>query len=378
MPRDITTMHSMEHLMHLFPRYISVASKERSLDLAYLLSKAKTNTLDFNSASGFREITTTDSGDRIPGRWKYLTCALPKRERPLNEIVEDLISGIKACLLKTIRPQDDKLFIMSGGADSRILSWILTDIRNEYGNDRLGNIQFVCHHPEGEEFLATMLAQGWSKDQYRVHKHGQSDSADYYDYGNFDYNMNGYIPLSFNFWSEVVKAGEEQRWVWISGGYGGEMLQYPIDIPGLLQPNRYQLLRRLDGGFYFGYMHIILNCQDILFPYLGHDVLDTIFSIPDKYYVSTIRCGQKEGAIRAEILNKFKDATPCHRGHAYNFTMTEQRKTYIRNKWHNSKFFKRFHNVPDVAHCDPTNPDRKGYGNKLYSLATCYERVEQP
>jgi hypothetical protein len=367
-------MRSGESTLHTFPYYKSLATGEESIDLAGLISKEKNLTINTNNLSGFSEITTTDYRDRIPMFYEYLLGCLNKEECFIGALAIDLLHAIKANLLANIDPSDKKIVLMSGGADSRILGWVLAEIRDDFGPGSLGEIHFVCHKPEDVEFLHAMKQQGWKPEQYRVHRQNKPQNGDYYDYGDPSYNMNGLIPPAFNFWSDIIPRGKENEWVWISGGYGGEILQYASENNNLLRENRWEMLEKFIDGFYYGKMCFVLNSKNLVLPYMSYGFLNKAFRIPDKFYALVDRVGQKEGLVRAAMLNHYGDRTPCYRMHNYDFSLSEERKKLIRIMWQGSRFYKRFKDVSVVASCDPTNPDRNGVMCRLYSLAACYEK----
>ncbi len=60
----------------------------------------------------------------------------------------------------------------TSGYDSRLISGILMQLRDEMGGGWLGHVKFVCFEPEGELFKKIMELEGWKPQQFGVYREG--------------------------------------------------------------------------------------------------------------------------------------------------------------------------------------------------------------
>lgn len=88
--------------------------------------------------------------------------------------VGDPIKRLKDILEKDWVPEKFHLFFHSSGYDTRLLSWILVQLREKYGWGFIGDILFLCFEPEGEAFTKIMEVEGWKRNQYHVYKEGET------------------------------------------------------------------------------------------------------------------------------------------------------------------------------------------------------------
>jgi len=115
----------------------------------------------------------------------------------------------------------------SGGHDSRIISTIIKELREEHGDDWLGKILFVENGGEGIEFHKIMENQGWGKSQYMVYNEG-ANPRDYHAYSfNFKdayQKFNGISGFPYNQWwdsyDHLQKLGVLPEHFQAYSGYG--------------------------------------------------------------------------------------------------------------------------------------------------------------
>lgn len=104
--------------------------------------------------------------------------------------VDDLGALLYEAMYKYISENWDskKIHLMShsSGYDSRTVSIILKNLRDERGEDWLGQMYFVCWEPEIADFEPIMYYQGWKPEQLILVNKGMS--VDYYaEFMSFDY-----------------------------------------------------------------------------------------------------------------------------------------------------------------------------------------------
>lgn len=355
------------------PVYYSKATGAESITLAGLCAQEKKLAL---AKGGFQEIGIRRMGEVIPGRWQHLTTVLPKDdEATLESVTDDLLARLKRYFVKAWQSDRFHLMWCSAGLDSRILAWVLADLRDERGRDWLGDIHFVCHHPEGGLFKQTMKTMGWREDEYSVHRESQPQNADYYDLGRFEDNANAWCRMTLRFWDDVVPLEREAETVLVCGACGGELLHYPIWRSGKrgILSNRFDDLHRHMPWPHHNFARLYSNWGDVLLPFLAYDYLDAVFRLPAHLFKRQWSKGPDK--IRWAMLQRFGDGVKLYTGHRYDFTMSPKRKRYIKDCWRGSKLYRDFKHIPWVESARPWSGGLNTLDAKLYSYATMYERA---
>jgi hypothetical protein len=358
------------------PVYKSKTTGFESIVLHEVCRQEKELTINPQSSSGFSEITIIPIEQLIPHAWRHITeFQEPLKLSPL-EIARKLKVLLKEYYLETWESDKFHLVQCSGGMDSRINAWILKELEQERGKDWLGDIHFVCHHDEGSAFKTAMKQVGWGKHQYSVHRESWPQSGDYYDYGDFDRNMNAFCGPGLNYWSEVISREEEKEAVLVNGNLGGELFSYPLQYPSRNDWNR----RFASLMSYFSLLHSarcseFIYWNDILMPYSYYKYLDFVFKIPKEHFLLAERLGQKTDLLRASLLDSFGDKVPNVFGHNYCWDLSDERKKYMLRHWKGSKFYRDFKDNRFVSLARPDIVPRESIGARLYSLATSYEYV---
>lgn len=244
------------------------------------------------------------------------------------------------------------LFLHSSGYDSRILSSILAELRDE-GFD-LGTIHFRCHDPEGPSFLKIMRRQGWAPNQYSVFV---APPIDAFDIGRWD--RPGTSPWAqlvkgANFWSDLVPHGEERLWNLVSGVAGGEACEYPAlgKAPFLSwrfcenKPVQLWFSYLVDNPDWIGDVDALFH--KALFPYLGETYVRVIASLPTRFLQY-----EDNGCdvVRASILRTFKDPTLDiqRMPRVYDWKISPDRWADMRQRYDASVFHRE---VPDAPNAD--------------------------
>lgn len=358
---------SWKNTLPLIPVYVSNRTNEQDIDLASLCNKEKTLTL--SSEGGFREVSIASLNGEINESYRHLTSPLSPLKMKKGKIITLLLRKLEAYFTQFWDARAPHLFLHSGGADSRILSWVLTRVREEID---IGEIYFVCQKPEDPMFLSAMKQQGWDEEQYYVHKKDEPLNIEYYGMGRFEDNANSFSRMHLETWGDHIKPEET---VLVQGTFGGELLHYPL-WKGQTE-NRYNDLVRDAECPNFSLSREYIKWDDILMPYISYEYLDLVFRIPSKYFEYVAGEGSYD-VMRTMMLKRFNDKSPLHYGHAYTFTKTDNWINYIKEKWLSSKFYRDYKDVNCVGFARPwtANP-LTSLDAKLYAYATMYETIKR-
>lgn len=372
---------SWQSTLPVCPIYKSNTTGYKDLDFAAVIRQEPKLTLDTNSRTGLKEISILPITATIPEKWQKLVVLPPWEpgQFPPDEIARILIHAAKEYLLANWDANAPHLVLVSGGQDSRILSYVLRDIREEHGADRLGNVHFrTCKelHDDGQVFLDLMRRQEWKETQFSIFNADQECNADYYDYGNFDFNPNAYAPIQMNcFFGDGWLEKEDAKKVTVVGGnYCGELLNYPLSRAGFFKDHWKGFIEYINSCI-TNQCRIFYHFGDVLLPFMGYEYLALGLRIPNEYYKYAVRGKQRTDYIRALMLQEFEDIAPFVVGHQFDFALKEKRREHMRKRWLDSKFYKDFRPDSRVATAEPWTAPRTAQDSKLYSLACVYERV---
>jgi len=395
MSKNVFEFNSWKRQIPIVPFYKG-ASGEESIDLAHLISTENITLNVRRHGTGFDGIAIKYA--EVPKEREWVR-ALTNADRypdstDLKQYITDYVKLLKKYFIEQWDNSKFHLILMSGGADSRIISWILKELRDEYGQSFLGDLCFVCHHDEDAMFLEVMKLQGWKPEQYHVHKAALPQSASYYDYGDFDDNANSYTKVWPNFWNEVLPKFREKEAVVVTGFNGGEQFEYPVKYSKTsarsIQSPWWNIFK-----FSFTFEYYItkywLKFYEVLMPYCDYDVVAHVSRVPYAFlkkahwpsYKQGNFCDRRRDFMRRSILDHFGDYVPCHVEHNYIFDMTPERTSYMKEKWFSSKFYRDFKDDAFVQRAEPWNlvfykgnpvEKKMKFDNGLYSLATCYEQ----
>lgn len=355
--------------------YKSKTTEKMDICLANLVSKEEKLTLNPNS--GFEEIYPVPVGDLINPKYTHLKESYNKLSGITpKEFSEELIKRIKNYLKSNWDSSKKHIQFHSGGLDSRILSYVLRDLREEMGKDWIGDIHFRCHKPEEDIFNQVMEDQGWDKSQYSVYWADKPFNGDYFNWYDFNFDANGFLDNGILFWDDLLSYDAfHADVVVITGWCGGEILNYPLwqGYPGnifnfLISNILYPNVRIASFYNHFG---------EILAPYIAYDVMDWEFQAPrDLYTLYPGKDGYHDLIRETTLKEIFKDTRDCNVGHIYKFDVSQARRDYIKDKFLNSKFYKDFKHLDFVAKADPWA--LRGFNtleSKLYGYATMYKNT---
>lgn len=93
--------------------------------------------------------------------------------------VPKIANAIANVIERSWDPKQFHLILHKCGHDSRIFSKTITNLRDKYGEEWLGDVLFLCFEPESAAFKKTMEFEGWRKDQYHICNEG-AETSEYY------------------------------------------------------------------------------------------------------------------------------------------------------------------------------------------------------
>ena len=109
------------------------------------------------------ECTKAFASDREA--WSRARCGVPPGSHPF-------LSTMKEKLKASWDSEAYHVCFHTSGYDSRLISGILMQLREELGEGWLGSMLFLCFEPEGALFKKVMEWEGWKPFQYRIYQEG--------------------------------------------------------------------------------------------------------------------------------------------------------------------------------------------------------------
>jgi len=369
----------------LCPIYVSKTTGEKDVSLSALCSKERNLTL--SPEAGFKEIDIADPREEVSPEYRYLTHPVKTILDTPENLAKKLVKKVEEYLVELWDSNRFHLVMCSAGIDSRIVSWILTGLRNKMGKDWLGDIHFRCHGFEGSIFKQIMKKQKWKEEQYSVYKDGKQDKPDYYNIGDFSIDVNAFHAPTADFFDDIVEIKGEENIVLVSGVGGGELFCYPLYAHRRFTDNRFEDLFDNTCEIQPRFCKEYNRWCDILTPYLGYKYLDVAFRVPKEHFRWIFVNGQKIDLMRATMLKLFNDDVPLYVGHRYNLKISGNSANYMKEEYINSKFYRDFKHLDYVRDAKPwaVYQDFAGYTDvepnsldlKLYGYATMYKNVKR-
>lgn len=114
-----------------------------------------------------KEVRTLPYNSVLPSWWASLSRTPLKKEitKP-DEFIQRFIHILSDYIYSIWKPKTNHIILHSSCYDSRILSSIILELYNKYGEDWLGEIIFVCFGEEAKSFEKIMEIEGWNENQY--------------------------------------------------------------------------------------------------------------------------------------------------------------------------------------------------------------------
>ena len=138
---------------------------------------------------------------------------LPQKPIKQSEYIEKVLKALKENIIRTWDPERNHLMFHSGGYDSRVISYILSQLREEKGKDWIGKLNFICWEPEGDIFKQIMKFEGWNESQYHIYNECIEDKNyqnDIIEFSNCWKHSNGSCPpvvlfsAAYNQFKEII------------------------------------------------------------------------------------------------------------------------------------------------------------------------------
>jgi len=322
-------------------------------------------TLDLKSETGFKELD-------IVKPWQTdIKDDCEKTITDLDSLCQTLLSLLQESIQKCWNPLDKHLVFISGGADSRLICYIIKKLGEVNGKDWIGEIKFLTRYERSTSInpldsttivKSLMEKLGWPFLEAR-----SLEFSPYLIPNAFsEFKLNFYHPLSLDY-------KELKKWVGVSGNYGGEQTHYPA-YKGFTNDRFSDLNKWLSvpNTFTFPY-HAF---KDHLQPYLYKPYMRTVFKIhPSLFVMKKISGERTEDVIRGRMLKMLGDTLPLYTGHQYEMTSKEDVLTKVQELWDNSLFKKDFSKQLDsYKKIRITNIWDKAYvESKLFGLAMTYD-----
>lgn len=317
-----------------------------------------------------------DMRDKLPKKHKALTSVRPDEGIDFSPLVQDMKKALKAYFVKNWDSKARKLCFHSAGFDSRIISGILTELRDEKGEDWIGDIHFRCHQPEEIPFMEIMKLQGWREDQYSV---WENTPEDHYNIGRTTQILNGFSPVThqMDFSSDILSDDEKKNTILILGFNGGEFWNYyAVGNPRVkhvnycINPNinRWMGYFAEEGEWVSMYAY---EYKDILAPFLSCDYLKLASLMPDKYVLSV---NPTLDSVRRAILETMSvNTVDIEYGfHKYTWGISEVTKEKMADWYVNSKFYKAYGIKVSM---DNIATNIAGHDGKLWAFSLMYEKI---
>jgi hypothetical protein len=345
-----------------------------TLDTSYLKEDFRANSY---TQTPFKEIINMNIEDKIPGSRLGLLDSVREYDLPFNEIVSKLKEALKGYIVKCWDSNSPKLFLHSAGYDSRIVSGIITELREERGSDWIGDIHFRCHQPEGELFKQIMEAEGWDNSQYSLWE-DMKENEDHYNLGRIE-PVNGFMSFTqqYDFFSDYTKDREKDIII-IGGIYGGELFDYLARGKNHFKNFKYcdnVLLNSLhnymlcEGGTITKYFD---DHKYAIFPFLSYDYLEAATKMPTKYITRNPNLERsKPDNIREALLKSFDfDIYSIQYGrHDYHWNITNDTWNKMSKFYQSSKFYNDHKIDIDIPF------KVKSYSDMMWTLSLMYDKI---
>lgn len=142
--------------------YIEILPKVLTLNREFKPSRKSTG----NSMTPFKEIELVPAEEIVNSEMRSVFAEkISIIEETRAQLCEKLISRLKEIVSENWDSKAINIVMHSSGLDSRMLSWLIKTLHNEYGNDWLGRVIFICSNPEAESFKSIIDYVGWNADQ---------------------------------------------------------------------------------------------------------------------------------------------------------------------------------------------------------------------
>lgn len=259
--------------------------------------------------------------------------AKPPYEGSYEAYLQSILDAVRNHMSQ-LTPSDRYLFSHSAGYDSRIISGVMTQLKNA-GSKSFDDIVFHCWgRPEEDSFRAIMDRQGWHNLTV-----ADDEIENPYGLGDPTLSVGGWNSYSnqFKFWG----AHNPKEYTLILGAEGGETCTRSLDTwihsRGFLSGRGEPVLR------------IASTFRGLVAPYISHDVLSVTMSMPASWRnIPDPRVKDGRDKLRAdlvEILGLSDISVPTSA--KYNLNLGPELQSKMVEQYEKSLFFRDFKRTLD-------------------------------
>lgn len=328
-----------------FQQFIYTDGNSLNYDFVDLALQCKTLTFDkrfLNPAlkilidTPFKEIKWATSEQICNKNYLYLLNNQPEYKNQFYYYLGELWNALKEFIIDIWDSEGKYLILHSSGYDSRIISSVLAELRDE--GMEMGHIYFRCHQSECENFFKIMKIEGWQKDQYSCF---YSSNEDHYNLGVPHISTNGFLGYfqQMNFWSDIIPEHEEKNWYLVNGWEGAYFKYIAMGNSNDNKINCFKNYQINPQHYWMWQGQWITRFKDMIQPFCSYKYLNIVMKIKYKWckQISTT-----SDNIRIELLKLFNyDLSEIPRGmHNYNLKISKKRKKEMLNLYYNSEFYK--------------------------------------
>lgn len=355
-------MRQNDSFVNMQPLYVGTGNSDTVL--TNVISRGER--LDLSSVTGFHNVKLIEPWHEFSDTFKN------KNIIDLSKLCRQLVNHIESAIKETWNPNIPHIVYMSGGKDSRILSYILKRLSQQEGKDWLGEIRFYCMeeasnmrnpYSASRLFKAVLKDLGWS-DIGIIHRPTMIGKEDYID---FDPRLHPNAFTSFDchlYTSLVSDPTRLKNWSVITGAMGGEALLYP-SYNGFTN-DRWTDICRYIPRFGYSLAGIHQTFRSAIFPFLYKPYLQTLFQANGSLFVKD----QIRDYILTHILG---DKRHRYVGHNYNLAISDDRLKYVEKLWNESTFRLDYKTVIDSSALKQHLYDKNDINARLFGLAMAYD-----
>ena len=359
----------------LYPNFIKYqCNGTESRSLSTLIAKYDPSSINLSKISGFDEIDIIKPRDQIK-KWPQYSVD-PFTD--MDQFVHMMISLLKSALIEGLSKyaRNTKiLFSLSGGADSRILLYIIRDM---YRDMMWPYPTCILTTKPEVSIAAAALNEIELPFLHHIHRPTMEYNAEYYGYGKWK-NHEGCIPYILDLWGDAMfhMGWNSNDVIIVNGTAGDAMFNAPIRFKKMAKPRGTHSLEEYDKcNAQSMQAYFALNFKNIINPFMSFKLIQYADTIPftvDKFVDMN---DVKMDIFRASILQHYGSKTTFHIGHKYNIVPSMETMAYIRDHYHSSTLFNRFKDTNmDIARAQPWLPGEWTKSMRAYTLATTYEEA---
>ena len=238
-----------------------------------------------------RDLTVFDEIKIVPydkicsdEEWLFGSEDIKAEPMSITEYIERAFDAFKLAILSKWDSEKFHVVMHSSGYDSRLVSWAIRALYDEFGDNHMGSVLFLNNYWEAEQFKQIMEYEGWDDSQYVVFNEFIKDPLMIYE-GSFNFDI-AWKHLNGGMIAYPVNANYEPiTWCQNEGFIPTDNIQC---IGGAGSNEIARTLREGKRiGWYFDwiYYHALstfpLKGRDWIFPFLNFDFIRTVIKYND-------------------------------------------------------------------------------------------------